>query len=114
MSVRDLTIEGYDGPERSLLSYDVSGSARSKAATVCQIVFGRTRSNGGTGVRRQKGFIHRPGVVWIGQSVLVLPPRDARELAVRLRNLGVRVSMAPVTIARIALEAFRRANGGMA
>ena len=114
MPADDMTIEGYDRPERVLLSYDVSGSARSKAATVCQIVFGRVRSNGGPEVRRQRGFIHRPGVVWVGQSVLVLPPQDARELSVRLQNLGVRVSVAPVMIARHALEAFRRAKGRMA
>src|SRR5437899_12466188 len=65
-----MTIEGYDG-ERVLLSYDVSGSHRAVAARVCQIVFGRRRvSEGPEHVRyREKGFIHRPGVVWVGQSV---------------------------------------------
>src|SRR5216110_1136618 len=74
----DMTLEGYDG-DRILLSYDVSGGARPVAARVCQLVFGRRRiSEGATRTAyREKGFIHRPGVVWIGQSVLLMPPRDA-------------------------------------
>lgn len=104
-----MTLEGQDLPARTLLSYDVSGSARSAAAQVCQIVFGRTRTVPRTGQqRREMGFIHHVGVVWIGQSVLVLPPADADELAARLRLLGVRVAMAPISIGRANLEAFRR------
>ncbi len=105
-----MVLEGYDG-ERVLLSYDVSGNARSTAARVCQIVFGRSRLDVHGGVRRQDGYAHRPGVVWIGQSVLVLPPPDAEELASRLRGLGVRVDMGPVAIGRAALERFRRPVG---
>ena len=107
-----MTIEGYDG-ERVLVSYDVSGSARAVAARVCQIVFGRRRiSEGPERARyREKGFIHRPGVVWIGQSVLVLSPRDAAELASRLHLLGVRVASGEVSIDRSSLEAFRRGSG---
>ncbi|HKZ89650.1 MAG TPA: hypothetical protein VJ300_05260 [Thermoplasmata archaeon] len=103
-----MTLEGYEG-ERVLLSYDVSGEARSTAARVCQIVFGRVRGSDDTRAptRIQEGFIHRPGVVWIGQSVLVMPPRDAEELAARLRPLGVRVATGPVSIRRESLEAFR-------
>ncbi len=105
----DMTLEGDDLSERILLSYDVSGTARSAAVQVCQIVFGRSRSTTGSGpARREKGFIHRAGVAWIGQSVLVLPPADAEELGTRLRRLGVRVAMAPVSIGRTGLEAFRR------
>ncbi len=107
-----MTIEGYDG-ERVLLSYDVSGSARAVAARVCQIVFGRRRiSEGPERVPyREKGFIHRPGVVWIGQSVLVMPPRDAAELAGSLHRLGVRVAFGPVSIDCSSLAAFRRHSG---
>ena len=105
----DMTIEGYDGPERILLSYDVGGEARSKAARVCQMVFGRTRFVGDPGrFREEKGFIHRPGVVWIGQSVLAMPPRDAEDLRVRLGSLGVRVAVARIEVSGGALEAFRR------
>ena len=93
--------------DRVLLSYDVSGSARSVAARACQIVFGRIRTSGGR-VRQEPGFLHRPGVVWIGQSVLVLPPGDAEDLARRLRALGARVATAPVGIGREGLSAFRR------
>jgi hypothetical protein len=105
-----MTIEGYDG-ERVLLSYDVAGSQRSVAARVCQIVFGRLTSAGlRSGRPRAEGFIWRPGVVWIGQSVLVLPPSDGTDLARRLRRLGVRVAMANVAISRDSLEAFRRSR----
>ncbi|HKW43242.1 MAG TPA: hypothetical protein VJP06_03555 [Thermoplasmata archaeon] len=104
-----MTIEGYDAPERILVSYDVVGEARSTAARVCQIVFGRGRfaaesSHG----RRAKGFIDRPGVVWIGQSVLALPPHDAEELREKLVRIGVRVVLAQIAISHEALEAFRR------
>ncbi len=102
-----MVLEGYDG-ERVLLSYDVQGDARSAAARVCQIVFGRVRSDRRGDLKQHEGFVHRPGVVWIGQSVFVLPPPDAEELARRLRSLGVRVAMGPVTIERAVLEAFRR------
>jgi len=110
-----MTIEGYDG-ERVLLSYDVSGAARMVAARVCQIIFGRVRiSEGPVKVRYQeKGFIHRPGVVWVGQSVFVMPPSDASELSDRLHGLGVRVATGPVSIPRSTLEAFRRGVGSPA
>ncbi len=78
----------------------------------CQIVFGRVRVDAHGSLHRQEGFIHRPGVVWIGQSVFVLPPRDAEELARSLRGIGVRVAMGPVTMARTTLEAFRRPGQG--
>ncbi len=106
-----MTIEGYDG-ERVLLSYDVSGAARAVAARVCQIIFGRWRiSEGPARVHYQeKGFIHRLGVVWVGQSVLVMPPSDASELSDRLRQLGVRVATGPASIPRSTLEAFRRGS----
>src|SRR5437016_8664225 len=75
-----MTIEGYDG-ERVLISYDVAGSERSVAARVCQIVFGRSKGRTPrSDERRAEGFIWRRGVVWIGQSVLVMPPADAAEL----------------------------------
>lgn len=110
-----MTIEGYDG-DRVLLSYDVSGSARAIAARVCQIIFGRRRISEGPRRARylEEGVIHRPGVVWIGQSVLVMPPEDAHELTDRLHRLGVRVATSPVSIARADLEAFRRASGSPA
>src|SRR2546426_9831150 len=88
-----MTIEGYDG-ERVLLSYDVSGAARTVAARGCQIIFGRVRiSEGPAKVRyREKGFIHRPGGGGVGQSGLVLPPSGAKELSDRLGGVGGRVA----------------------
>jgi hypothetical protein len=116
MAIKEpMTIEGYEG-DRVLLSYDVSGSARAVAARVCQIVFGRWRISEGPDRDRYRedGFIHRPGVVWIGQSVLVMPPRDAAELQAYLRRLGVRVAIGAVSISRSTLEAFRRRFGSPA
>jgi hypothetical protein len=106
-----MTLEGYDG-DRMLLSYDVSGGARPVAARGCQLVFGRRRISEGAArtAYREKGFIHRPGVVWIGQSVLMMPPGDATELAGRLLRLGVRVATAPVSVSRESLEASRRGS----
>jgi len=104
-----MTFEGYDGSERVLLHYDVRGVARHLAARVCHIVFGRVRRpvNGGP-ERIEKGFVHRPGVVWVGQSVLILPPRDAEELAERLRGLGAWVAFVSVSVSSAGLRAFRR------
>ncbi len=107
-AVTHLTLEGFEGSSAVLLSYDVTGVPRSAAVRVCRIVFGRTRVAVDGRMREEKGFIHRPGVVWVGQSVLVLPARDADELSGRLRALGVRVAMGPVSIARETLGRFRR------
>src|SRR5205807_3327645 len=64
--------------------------------------------------RKAEGFIWRRGVVWIGQSVLVMPPADAAELNERLQKIVVRVAKAPVSIERSSLEAFRRGREGSA
>jgi len=105
-------LDGYSGQEFVLLSYDVRVAARSVAVRVCRIVFGRVRTDrlDAGRPRDEKGFIHRPGVVWIGQSVLVLPPNDGKELADRLRELGVQVSLGPVTIGHGILRMFERGS----
>ncbi len=87
-----------------LLSYDVPGDARSIAVRVCHLVFGR----GDGPDRTPPPYILRPGVVWVGQSVLLLPPGLAEELASKLRALGAGVSTTPVRIEPAALESFRR------
>ena len=109
----DFVIDGYQG-EQILLSYDATGTSRPAAVQACRLIFGRRRTDRHRRVRDEPGFIHRAGVVWIGQSVFILPPRDAEELATRLRRLGVRVVMAPVTIARPSLQRFRRPASGLA
>ena len=105
--VMSMTFDASSGGDCVLVSYDVSGAARSVAARVCQIVFGRKRTVGDRR-REEPGFIHRAGVVWIGQSVLAMPANEADDLAARLRRLGVRVAMAPMAIPRGGLEVFRR------
>ena len=87
-----------------LLSYDVAAAARSLSVRVAQLIFGR--SDAGPDV--PSPYIARPGVVWIGQSVLLMPGPVARELAEKLRGLGATVTAARVTIAGTELEAFRR------
>ncbi len=103
-----MTLEGYSGPEWFLLSYDAAGRSRAAAAEVCRLIFGRTRVDRDGRVRSEAGFIHRPGVIWVGQSVLLLPPGDAEELAARVRRLGVRVALGPVSVSRETVERFRR------
>ncbi|OGS50086.1 MAG: hypothetical protein A3K65_05965 [Euryarchaeota archaeon RBG_16_68_12] len=104
-----MTSEGYSGSDYVLLSYDVRGARRSAAVEVCRIIFGRRRGGDAAAERKKEaGFIHRPGVVWVGQSVLFLPPRDAEELSQRIRGLGARVALARVPVSRASLEAFRR------
>ncbi len=96
---------------RILLSYDVSGAIRRRAARVCQIVFGyeQTVHRGGT-IRtyRHPGFLGRPGARWVGQSVLLLKPADAHELERELQRLGVRVRLARISIRPSEAVAFRR------
>src|SRR5438309_1933972 len=109
-----MTIDDYEG-ERVLISYAVFCLKKKIAARVCQIVFGRSKDRrSGPVVRRAEGYIWRRGVVWIGQSVLVMPPADAADLTERVRNLGVRVERARVSIDRSSLEAFRRVPRGSA
>jgi len=87
-----------------LLSYDVAGAARSLSVRVAQLIFGRSDA----GPDAPPPYIARPGVVWIGQSVFLMPGPVAMELAEKLRGLGAAVTTARVTIARTELEAFRR------
>jgi hypothetical protein len=91
-------------PSLVLLSYDVTKGNRSAASRVAHLIFGRAD------VRMEEvpPFIRRAGVVWIGQSVFVLPERDANELAEKLRSLGALVTMAPIGVDAIRFEAFRR------
>src|SRR5437867_1177748 len=94
-----------------ILSYDVDGRDRSTAARVCHIVFGRrnrTTVDGNPASYDQPGFIHRSGVVWVGQSVLILPRRDALELRDRLDGMGVSSGMGRLVIERDQLTVFRR------
>lgn len=86
-----------------LLSYDVPADMRAIASRVSHLIFGRGDAAPGS----PPPFIHRPGVVWLGQSVLLLPSSTAHELAVRLESLGAQVAIARIEIERGELEAFR-------
>lgn len=87
-----------------LLSYDVSGDNRTAAARVSHLVFGRRDA----GTDAAPPYIGRPGVVWLGQSVLLLPAPLAHELALKLEALGAHVATAHITVQTAELEAFRR------
>ncbi len=65
-----MTLEGYRGRDYVLLSYDVRGAERSRAVEVCRIVFGRHRKavSNHDRTKTENGFIHRPGVVWVGSE----------------------------------------------
>lgn len=91
-------------PSLVLLSYDVTKENRAAAARIAHLIYGRAD------VRKWKTrpFILRPGFVWIGQSVFVMPASDAEELAERLRNLGAIVTTAPIAVDALRFEAFRR------
>ncbi len=91
-------------PGRILLSYDVPKDTRTIAARVSHLIFGR----GDAGKDAPTPYIERPGVVWVGQSVLLMPPPTAQELAARLEALGARVALARITVDRGELEAFHR------
>jgi hypothetical protein len=87
-----------------LLSYDVSTANRSGASRVAHLIFGRKDMPEAS----PRPYILRPGVVRIGQSVLVLPEPLAAELAEKLEGLGATVTMARVSIPSAEIEAFRR------
>src|SRR5437899_10667769 len=66
-----------------LLSYDVFGANRSAASRVAHLIFGRKDAAEGA----PPPYIQRPGVVWIGQSVFLLPQSFAVDLVKRLHGL---------------------------
>jgi hypothetical protein len=98
-----------------ILSYDVDGRERALSVRVAHLIFGRKNTTSDEGRIRtydQPGFIHRPGVVWVGQSVLILPRGDAVELRARLEGMGASVGMGRLVIDGPNLDAFRRRRPG--
>jgi len=89
--------------DRTLVSYDASGPARSKAARACQIAFGyeqRVTRNGVTRTYRRPGYLDRPGARRVGQSVFLLRGEDAQALARDLRRLGLAVRTMRIRVKR--------------
>src|SRR3990170_6744038 len=94
-----------------ILSYDVDGRDRATSVRVCHLIFGRrntTTREGRPATYDVPGYIHRPGVVWVGQSVLILPRGDALELQARLEGLGASVGLGRLVIDPPDLDRFRR------
>lgn len=73
-----------------LLSYDVSSARRSAASRVAHLISGRTDAS----ERGPLPYVRRAGVVWIGQSVFLMPKPIATEPAEKLHGLGAVVAMA--------------------
>src|SRR5437899_11643579 len=86
-----------------LLSYDVCATNRSAASRVAHLIFGRRDMPEAS----PRPYILRPGVVWIGQSVFVLPQPLAAELAEKLHGVGAAVTMAPVPSSSLEIEPVR-------
>src|SRR5256885_4034543 len=91
-----------------LLSYDVARRARALSVRVAQLIFGRSDA----GPDASPPFIARPGVLWIGQSVLLMPSPVAMDLADRLRRLGATVTTVRISITNVDLDGFRRRPRG--
>lgn len=87
-----------------LLSYDVPRGLRTAATQVSHVIFGR----GDAGKDAPTPYIQRLGVVWLGQSVLLLPAPLAHELALKLEALGAHVATARISFPPGEIEAFRR------
>jgi hypothetical protein len=87
-----------------LLSYDVSATHRSAASRVAHLIFSRKDAAADAPVP----FIRRSGVVWIGQSVFLMPKAIAAELTEKLHGLGAAVASAHVSIPAAEIEALRR------
>jgi len=98
-----------------ILSYDVDGRERALSVRVAHLIFGPKNTTSHEGQIRtydQPGFIHRAGVVWVGQSVLILPRGDAVELRARLEGMGASVGLGRLVIDGPNLDAFRRRRAG--
>jgi len=75
-----------------LVTYDANTVSRSRAAQIAYFIFGRVvrrRNNGMLVEYTYTGFIHRPGVLWVGQSVLLVTREREAELDRYLRHEGV-------------------------
>src|SRR5438309_10867600 len=86
------------------LSCDVTTGNRSAASRPAHLIFGRAD------VRTEEvcPFNRRAGVVWIGQSVFVVPEPDSDELAEKLRCLEAIVKMARVAVDSVRFVDVRR------
>ena len=75
------------GRRMVLVSWDVRTSRRPLASWVNKLVYGREVVVGENGISRRyrySGYVDAPGVIRIGQSVLLMPPGTGRELAGKL------------------------------
>src|SRR6266571_2578435 len=87
-----------------LLSYDVSGINRAASVRVAHLIFGRSDA----GPKSPPPVVARPGIVWVGQSVFLMPAALAVEVVEKLRGLGAVVTTARIAIDRDQVEGLRR------
>ncbi|MFQ5837509.1 MAG: hypothetical protein ACE5HJ_01835 [Thermoplasmata archaeon] len=89
---RRIENEGEDLQTKLLVSYDVARARTRTRGKVHRKVFGsesRKAVNGRVKTYRYEGLISRPGVDYVGQSVLLMPETLGKELLRFLRHLEV-------------------------
>jgi len=92
---------GHWGTPLEIVSYDVARTNNALAVAIAHFLFGysvRARVNGGTKEYRYPGFIEKEGVVWLGQSVVLLTPQRSRELQSFLASKGAAHEVLPVRV----------------
>lgn len=83
----------YSYGKKVTVSYDIDSADHAFRAKVCRLVFGSTsRKAAGptTRVYRYHGVLEQRGTKYVGQSVLMLPPKTAEWFTRKLASLGVR------------------------
>ena len=70
-------------------------------------MIGQTTMNP-AGPKAPPPVVARPGVVWVGQSVFLMPAALAVEVVEKLRGLGAVVTTARIAIDRDQVEGLRR------
>ena len=85
-----------------LVTYDANTVSRWRAAEVAHFIFGhlvRRQNDGGVTIEYQyRGFIQRPGVLWVGQSVLLVTSERLAELEAYLRRHDVAHHSFPISV----------------
>ena len=87
---------------RLLIHYDIAAGDRRNRVRVVRYLFGdevRVRRKGTARVYTYEGAVHRPGVRWIGQSVVMMSASEAERFLEKLHTWGVRHTKLSVHLA---------------
>ena len=83
--------------EGFIITWDVDSADRTTAHRLQRFIFGDvTRANGRT--YRYPGFVEKPGVRYLGQSVLFVRPGLLKELVAFLSTNGIEHEVTPAGI----------------